>query len=728
MSTGSMAAPELWGGVECTINRVGDTWYDQLAANGHRERLADLDLFAALGIRRLRQAVLWERLARPDADWREPDAAMHRLRQLGVDPIVGLIHHGSGPPGTSLMEDSFVTGLAAHAAQVAQRYPWVSWYTPVNEPLTTARFSGLYGFWYPHARDDALFARALVNECRATVLAMRAIREVNPAAKLLQTEDLGRIYSTPSLAYQADMENERRWVTWDLLCGRIDPQAPMMQFLASCGIDRAELAWFADNPCPPDIIGINHYVTSDRFLDDRLELYPDAIVGGNGRHRYVDIEAVRVLPEAAEGWSRCLAEAWHRYGLPLAITEVHLGCTREEQLRWFTEAWSAACAARERGWDVRAVTAWALLGSRDWNSLLTRQSGHYESGVFDTRGGGPRATALARMLRILSTGTQAPSHPAAVGPGWWRRPQRLLQEHRAPAPVARRTLQIRRRPVLIAGARGNLGRAFVQICEQRGLTYRVCTREQFDICCPRKVEDTLRSLRPWALINAAGYVRVDEAERDGARCYRENFQGPAQLASSCEAHGVRLATFSSDLVFDGAALSPYVESSPVSPLNTYGHSKVMAEQSVLQRNPDALVIRTSSFFGPWHPHDFLPVALRSLSDGQSFAAMQDVVVSHTYVPDLANACIDLLIDAESGIWHLANAGALSWFELAREGALLAGVDIRTLQGRACSDFGLAARRPPFSALGTERGLELPALDDALRRFVRDSRGHWRAAA
>ncbi len=725
-----MHAPELWGGVECTINRVGDTWYDQLAGNGHRTRLSDLEMFAALGIRRLRQAVLWERLATPDADWQATDAAMEKLRELAIDPIVGLLHHGSGPPGTCLVDDNFAGGLAAHAARVAQRYPWVQWYTPVNEPLTTARFSGLYGIWYPHGRCDATFARALVNECRATVLAMREIRRINPAAKLVQTEDLGRAYSTPTLACQAELENERRWVTWDLLCGRVDPAAPMMRFLQKAGIARAELDWFADNPCPPDIIGINHYVTSDRFLDERLELYPDVPVGGNGRQRYVDIEAVRVLPQAAEGWSRCLAEAWQRYGMPLAITEVHLGCTREEQLRWFTEAWSAACSARERGWDVRAVTAWALLGSRDWNSLLTRADGHYESGVFDMRAGGPRPTALADTLRGLAAGGQAPSHPAAVGPGWWRRPVRLLEPHRVPAPPAAgpSTLRVHRRPLLIAGARGNLGRAFVQICEQRGLAYHICTREEFDICCPRTVEDTLRSLRPWALVNAAGYVRVDEAERDGARCYRENFQGPAQLASSCEAHGVRLVTFSSDLVFDGAAVAPYVESSPVSPLNTYGHSKVMAEQSVLQRNPDALVIRTSSFFGPWHPHDFLPAALRALSRGQNFAAMQDVVVSHTYVPDLANACIDLLIDAESGIWHLANGGPLSWFELARTGAQLAGVDAHSLQSRACSDFGLAARRPVFSALGTERGLELPHLDDALRRFMRESRGQWRAAA
>src|SRR5690606_6638122 len=131
----------------------------QLDANGHRERLEDLELFAGTGIRRLRQAVLWERHAGHRPDWQQADAALARLRSLGIEPIVGLVHHGSGPPGTSLVDDSFAPGLAAHAARVARRYPWVERYTPVNEPLTTARFSGLYGLWYPHGRDNATFAR-----------------------------------------------------------------------------------------------------------------------------------------------------------------------------------------------------------------------------------------------------------------------------------------------------------------------------------------------------------------------------------------------------------------------------------------------------------------------------------------------------------------------------------------------------------------------------------------
>jgi dTDP-4-dehydrorhamnose reductase len=106
---------------------------------------------------------------------------------------------------------------------VAARYPWLEYYTPVNEPCTTARFAGLYGVWYPHGRDDRTFIQALLIQCRATVLSMRAIRAVNPNARLVQTDDLGKTYSTPELAKVAEFYNERRWLAWDLLCGMIGP-------------------------------------------------------------------------------------------------------------------------------------------------------------------------------------------------------------------------------------------------------------------------------------------------------------------------------------------------------------------------------------------------------------------------------------------------------------------------------------------------------------------------
>jgi dTDP-4-dehydrorhamnose reductase len=134
-------------------------------------------------------------------------------------------------------------------------------------------------------------------------------------------------------------------------------------------------------------------VTSERYLDDRLDLYPLAKHGGNGRERYVDVEAVRILPEGLLGASQLLRQAWERYRLPVAITEAHLGCTREEQLRWWRDVWAAACQARAEGADVRAVTAWSAFGAFDWDSLVTRERGHYEPGSFDVRSDPPRSTA-----------------------------------------------------------------------------------------------------------------------------------------------------------------------------------------------------------------------------------------------------------------------------------------------------------------------------------------------
>ena len=431
----------MWAGVECTVNRVGPDYYDQVERSGHAARPADVDALAALGVRTVRYPVLWERVE-PDGperpDWAWTDERMSRLRDLGVRPVVGLVHHGSGPRHTSLVDPAFPAKLAAFAGRVAERYPWVEAWTPVNEPLTTARFAALYGLWYPHRRDRRSFARALVTQCAAVREAMRAVRAVVPHARLVQTDDLGRVHSTPPLAYQARFENERRWVTWDLLAGRLAPGDVMWRYLVACGVAPDALHAFRDAPDEAMVVGVNHYLTSERFLDHRLDGYPPALHGGNGRHRYADVEVVRVRDAAAAGPAELLREAWARYARPIVVTEAHLGCTREQQLRWLARIWDAARRVRDEGVDVRAVTAWSAFGSFDWDSLLTRDAGHYEPGLFDVRSAPPRPTALAGMVRALAT-AGAHDHPALDGPGWWEDDARVLFPPDAgprPAPAA----------------------------------------------------------------------------------------------------------------------------------------------------------------------------------------------------------------------------------------------------------------------------------------------------
>ena len=724
---------ELWGGVECTVNRVGDQYFDQLARSGHDARAADLELFAGLGVRALRYPVLWERTAPNNpasACWEWADERLQRLRELGIRPIIGLVHHGSGPRHTSLVDPEFPEKLAAYARAVAERYPWVESYTPINEPLTTARFSGLYGHWYPHGQDDPTFARTLLTQCRATVLAMRAIREINPAAQLIQTDDLGKTYSTRALVYQANFDNRRRWLSFDLLTGRVDRQHTMWRYLRAKGIGAAELFWFLENKCPPDVIGINYYITSERFLDERLERYPAYTHGGNRLHKYADVEAVRVCTEGLTGARALLKETWERYGLPVAVTEVHLGCTREEQLRWIKEIWDGAKSLRDEGADVRAVTAWSLLGSFDWNNLLTRDAGHYEPGVFDLRAPVPRPTAVAGLWRDLALGRE-PTHPVLDAPGWWHRLTRLQY----PAVVRRsrknsaskRGVNMERgttRPLLITGATGTLGTAFARLCELRGLSYRLLNRAQLDIADASSIEAALAEFEPWAIINTAGFVRVDDAEREPEKCFRENTTGAKLLAEACAARNISVLTFSSDLVFDGTKETPYLESDAPAPRNVYGESKAKAEQFVLAAYPSSLIVRTSAFFGPWDEYNFATLVLRTLAAKQTFVVAVDAIVSPTYVPDLVHASLDLLIDGEQGLWHLANQGATTWAELARKIAALAGLDATLIEARPTSELNLAARRPLYSALGSERGTLLPTLDDALTRYLRDCEVEW----
>lgn len=714
---------ELWAGAECTVNRTGDEYKDQLVLTGHHDRLDDLAALKSLGVKALRFPVLWERVS-PDRtrepDWSWSDRGLSLLQRLGIRPIVGLVHHGSGPQHTSLLEGSFVEGLAAHALATAQRYPWVQDWTPVNEPLTTARFSALYGYWYPHARDEGAFWTALVRQIEATRAAMKAIRSVSPAARLIQTDDLGRTYATSVLADQAGFDNVRRWMGWDLLCGRVDPQHDLWNRLCAYGLETS-LQSLVDDPCPPDVLGINHYLTSDRFLDHRLQRYPAHTHGHNALQAFADVEAVRVLEPPSSGLRGALEEAWQRYRLPMAITEVHNGCSREEQLRWFAEAWKTAGDLRSRDVDVRAVTAWALYGNSGWNTLLT-EPGLYEPGAYDMRSGHPRPTAMAQLMQTVTGGDALPH--AVAGEGWWRRASRLhhpvvnrpapFGDHR-PSTVASGSP----RPILILGATGTLGQALARSCKQRGLSCYVTDRAQLDLHAPESVTAALDRHQPWAVINAAGWVRVDDAEDAPEACMRANAEGAIALSQACADRDIATVNFSSDLVFGDAGQAAYRESDAPAPLNVYGMSKWRMEQAVSQLAGEHLVIRTAAFFSPHDPYNFAVAVIDRLGCGERFSAAANSFVSPTYVPHLCDATLDLLIDGATGIWHLSNEQAVSWAQFATQISRACGLDESLIDFVPSHELGWKAIRPQTSALMSEKGALMPDLSQAVESFVQE---------
>lgn len=586
--------PQIWAGIECTINRVGDNYHQQLDRNGHIDRLSDLDKFAALGIKTMRYPILWEQIAPgklEDADWSWADERLERLRALGICPIVGFVHHGSGPLHTSLVDPGFPEKLAAYAAAFAERYPWIEYFTPVNEPLTTARFSGLYGLWYPHGRDNATFATTLINQCKAVVLSMQVIRKKIPGAKLVQTEDLCKIQSTPLLAYQAEFENERRWLSLDLLCGRVKPGHRMWDVLLSYHISPETLTWFIDNACPPSIMGINHYVTSNRFLDENLHLYPEHCHGGNARHRYADLEAVRVPYAEPFSLNALLKEVWNRYKLPVAVTEVHLGGHREEQLRWLKECWETAVQLHKEHVDIKAITVWSLLGAFDWNSLVTRNDHCYESGVFDIRANTVRPTALSTMISQLIA-NKSFDHPVLTMPGFWKRNDRFVVQHHhahelvlsdndTEMPERDDLFDFNTAPVMILGTEDTFSECFSLHCKSRAIHYVTLSREEVNLEDAVATQCMIEQFNPWAVILTTDYYKNDSIN----------------LANVCKLNDTQLLILSS---------APGVE------------------KKVLEIMPGALIIRNSDLCAP----------------------------------DLVNVSIDLLIDREQGVRHLTNDGAL----------------------------------------------------------------------
>ena len=710
------AKPALWGGIECTINRVNNDFLDQLELGGFYEHPEWINAIAALDVKVIRFPVLWEKhqpaLDKP-IDWKFSERQLDTLNKHGITPIAGLLHHGSGPLFTNLSDANFPRLFSEYASQVANRFPWIKYYTPVNEPLTTARFSGLYGLWYPHKKNDAAFIKMLLNELKATVLAMNKIREVNPQAQLVQTEDLGKTYSTPLLSYQAEFENHRRWLTFDILSGRVNKMHPLWNYFMRLGTDENALQFFIDNPCPPDIIGVNHYLTSERFLDERTERYAQHLVGGNSLHNYADTEAVRVRIAEQHGIKVLLKEIWDRYHIPLAITEVHLHCTREEQLRWLKEVYDTAATLNNEGIHIMAVTSWAMLGSFGWNTLLTckREDCDYETGAFDISNGFARPTALSGLIKDL-VHHRVPATKVLEQTGWWKRSSSFVKgAEEKDQPRNSSTGQ----PIVILGKTGVLGDACSRICTERNLYHQLLGRQDADICNSEQLEAMVHRYQPWCIINAAGFAKADDAENNPELCYRENYLGPQKLAILSEKHKIKLVNFSTDLVFDGKKKDPYDEDDPPDAVNVFGHSKQLAEIFCKNVNPSSLIIRTSAFFLPWNKYNFVYSMLSKLAAGEKPVVADDINISPTYVPHLVHAMLDLVIDNEQGIWHLTNNTGLSWYQFACRIAERAGFN----PGHIKPGYNLktAAMRPPNSMLTSKKYKLLPDLNKAIEQYL-----------
>ncbi|MEM8560910.1 MAG: dTDP-4-dehydrorhamnose reductase [Pseudomonadota bacterium] len=266
--------------------------------------------------------------------------------------------------------------------------------------------------------------------------------------------------------------------------------------------------------------------------------------------------------------------------------------------------------------------------------------------------------------------------------------------------------------VLLVGAGGQLGREIIASAGP-GKRLIALTRPELDIADADAVERKLAHYSPRVVINAAAYTEVDAAEKEITASNLANAVGPAHLAQTCSAQGIRLIHVSTDFVFDGQANIPYSATSQTGPLGQYGRSKLAGEKAIQSVLPEALIMRSSWIYSRYG-NNFVKTMLRLMSERDELAVVYDQVGSPTWARGLAQALLRAASrPAICGLYHWSDAGTCSWYEFAKAiadeglklGLLRRPVAVKPIPG---SEYPAAATRPAYSALDTsssERDLE-----------------------
>lgn len=288
------------------------------------------------------------------------------------------------------------------------------------------------------------------------------------------------------------------------------------------------------------------------------------------------------------------------------------------------------------------------------------------------------------------------------------------------------------RPVWLPGGLGMLASALKDRFELLGVPY-VATDRELDITDLDRVMQFALTNRPIAIVNAAAYTRVDDAETQEDQATRINADGAEYLARAARELEIALLHFSTDYVFDGRGSNPYPEDFPTAPLTVYGKSKLLGEQRVLQvlQGSTGYVIRTSWLYG-WGGPNFVKTMVGLMREREELKVVDDQQGRPTYTVDLAQASVDLLglsgcRPARPGLYHFANTGVTSWYGFAsriRAASQELGLKLEVQRLLPCTtaEYPRPAPRPAYSVLDTSRveqalGRAPRAWQDALTDYL-----------
>ncbi len=278
--------------------------------------------------------------------------------------------------------------------------------------------------------------------------------------------------------------------------------------------------------------------------------------------------------------------------------------------------------------------------------------------------------------------------------------------------------------IAVTGAGGQLGG---ELCRQLQAAAVPLDVPDFDLTNPESVRQSLRSVRPTAVINTAAYTQVDRAEQEAERCWTINSAGVGHLAEACDELACPLVQISTDYVFgsDAARCVPYREDDAPGPQGVYGQSKLGGERQAA-RAARHLIVRTCGLYGkpgPKTPGNFVDTMLRLGKERGSLRVVGDQHCTPSYVPHVARAILFLLNSGAKGTFHVVNRGETTWYEFAGEIFRQAGLRV-SLERITTAEYGALAPRPGYSVLDTSRyhalgGPPMPAWQDALAEYLKE---------
>lgn len=369
---------------------------DVLQTTRHTEFFCeDLGLVQSCGLGTMRYSAPWHTIERESGvyDWTWLDKSLNCLRGRGIEPILDPLHHTSFPEWMKggFANPKFPELYLGFVTKLAERYPWVKYYTVINEPFVTMLLCGHEGIWYPFKRGAKNFVPMIIHAGEAICQITQMLIEKLPEVCFIHVDTCEKHRALDSESEtDAEFRNEFRFLVHDLVLGKINETHPLYFYLLKNGASVEKLNWFIENPARIDVLGLDYYAHSELEWRVTGRVYPN---------------------EQPVGFAAVALEYIDRYNLPAMLSETNIRGLVSDRVSWL-KFMVEQCEILQTQLEPRQIAfegfCWyPFIDSTDWDSLVREANGRVDpQGIYwlDNECQNRYASELSEMFAALACG------------------------------------------------------------------------------------------------------------------------------------------------------------------------------------------------------------------------------------------------------------------------------------------------------------------------------------